>query len=341
MWFRLSGRFDNFRWMGQDMILEATNPISVTVAIKEDSAKSPTGDARDARVVITHKVAASDALIQEIGNCVGRRNFYSFSVEPVNVQGEIDEIHSKMTASATSVLNTVRWSRGHHGPTEPLIDVMVQYSLDSINWGIIEAPVLHRKFPDEVNAHEREWGITIQRMLDENVSEPIGHDLFRAAWNSRVSNPRASLFLGIAAIEVGTKECIARLVSETAWLMDNLQAPPVFRIIQRYIPLLLEERGNLKLFAPPPEYHKVIHEGVEHRNTLAHKLPHSESYRRIPKALSYLELENLLWTIEDLLWLYDLYCGEPTAVDRVSNKTHWALVARNEGKALPDPVYPA
>lgn len=177
-------------------------------------------------------------------------------------------------------------------------------------------------------------------MLDRDETEPVGHDLFRAAWDARITNPRASLFLGIASIEVGTKECIARLVPESSWLVDSLPSPPVFRMIKDYLPRLLAERGNLSIYAPPAEFMNIIQRGVEQRNTLAHKLGDSERCREIPKALEYLTLEELLWTVEDLLWLYDGYCGRRQAFNHMRGWTTQKLVARHGGGVtLPEPDY--
>src|SRR5438093_1519542 len=61
--------------------------------------------------------------------------------------------------------------------------------------------------------------------------EPLGHELFREAWNLRIQSPRSSVLVGIAAVEVGVKHFVvgldpylpSRHIGRTGWWTAVLQ----------------------------------------------------------------------------------------------------------------------
>lgn len=340
VWFRLSGSLNKFRWLGRSMTISVASPLQLTITVKENTNRQSDAPIKNALVDITHETKVSAQLESDLNGKIERRHIGSFTVKPYSVQDEINRIRLEIQSAATTVINTMRWSALVHGPAEPFAGMMLLYSFDQKRWGLIESNVIYRRNINLPHGYSDEWHARLQGTLDRGETEPVGHDLLRAGWDSCVTNPRASLFLGTAAIEVGTKECIARLVPETSWLVDSLQSPPVFRMIRDYIPKLLAERGNLSAYAPPATFVSVIQRGVEQRNTLVHKLGDSERYGVIPEALEYLNLEELLWTVEDLLWLYDGYCGLPQAFNRVRSLTTQSLIDRHGGQELPYPEYP-
>jgi hypothetical protein len=83
----------------------------------------------------------------------------------------------------------------------------------------------------------------LQLLVAEDLSEPFAYELLREAWALRDSSPRSSVLIAIAALEVGVKQYIADRVKPAKWLVNNLPAPDVIRILQKYLPSL----------EPPPD----------------------------------------------------------------------------------------
>lgn len=75
-------------------------------------------------------------------------------------------------------------------------------------------------------------------LKNSTESEPLGHELWREAWNLRGLSPRSALLVGYASMETGLKELIASLVPAAAWLVGEVPAPPVCKMLKEYLPLL-------------------------------------------------------------------------------------------------------
>lgn len=145
VWFRLSGKLNKFRWVGSDMTLKSSDSLQLTVTIKEDVQREPDESIKNAFVDITHEAVVSAHLERELGGQVERRFIGSFSVEPYSVQAEINQIRLQMQVAATTVINTLRWSAFMHGPAEPFEDLMLLYSFDQEQWGLIAGNVIYRR----------------------------------------------------------------------------------------------------------------------------------------------------------------------------------------------------
>jgi hypothetical protein len=340
MWFKLSGRWEKFRWFGEEMELQVSTPFPMIVRISEGARDEDDPDrVSNANIDSIAEVECSDEIKRQAPDNGDSCVFQYFSVEPVNVQRELRTVRYQMASATTRTANLIRWSVGPLGLADPFSDVTFSLSKDGQHWVVIDAIPLYRQVSNFVHANDEAWRQELQSAIDRGESEPIAHDIFRSAWDARLENPRAALVLGVAALEVGTKDCIARLVPETTWLVDNLPSPPVVDMLGKYLQELLDRRGNLTLFAPPKSLIKQVQEAVQHRNTIAHKLPGSERYEKLQEALDYLRLEETLWAIDDLLNLFDFYCGRERSFNHVSSKTRQLLIDRNNYRDLPSPGY--
>ena len=121
----------------------------------------------------------------------------------------------------------LRWRYNLAGPHNPLHRALdIQYSRDGETWAA--AP---RTLTGSFSLGPFSWPIERQPLvaneigdlLTKGADEPICHALLREAWHQRTQNPRSALVIGIAAAEVGLKECITHLSPETRWLIENIQ----------------------------------------------------------------------------------------------------------------------
>ena len=144
----------------------------------------------------------------------------------------------------------------------------------------------------------------LQAVLDAGDSEPLGHELLREAWNQRASRPRSALLIGVAALEVGVKRFISDVAPDAAWLAINAPTPPIVKMMQKYLPTLNTAEP---LARPRRDVARVLQEGVELRNKLAHAGDEAE--------ISPEKLTALLRQIRDVLWSLDAARGYSWASD--------------------------
>ena len=78
-------------------------------------------------------------------------------------------------------------------------------------------------------------------MINQGLSEPLTHSLFREAYAQRVTNRRSSLVLAVAAAEVAVKRCATILAPRAAWLLEELPSPPIAQMITDFLPSLLAD----------------------------------------------------------------------------------------------------
>jgi hypothetical protein len=229
-----------------------------------------------------------------------------------------------LEARAEAAFKAFRWRHGILGPVDPFAKITGFYSEDSERWVSF---AVHRLASIRIEMDAATLALKgtdsedVSRVMERNEEEPLGHQLFRGAWTQRVSNPRSALAIGVAALEVGVKELIGKLVPEAYWLVEQLQAPPVRRILRDFVPTLpLRARLSGKALDLPKELLTQVHKAVEARNRLVHRgeLPPTRE-----------ELTKMLKAIRDVLWICDLYGGEGWAARLISGETlrSWATKA--------------
>jgi hypothetical protein len=155
---------------------------------------------------------------------------------------------------------------------------------------------------------------SIEDLLDENGDKRfIGQSIFYEAWQLRRSNPKVALVMAVAAAETGFKEYVADLMPETEWLLENIQSPPLIKMLREFMELIpTRETIHGKVLRPPKNIITLIQTGVEHRNKMVHtgKLE-----------LSIDKLLPILNAIKDLLWILDYYRGNSWAIQYLQKST--------------------
>ena len=226
----------------------------------------------------------------------------------------------------TSTIVLFRWRGGFpEAPPEPYHNLRGYYSEDGNVWR--EVSMLKRV--------EIRMGISFVTMTSLNelcnevvelrnagLDEPLGHQLFREAWNHRMLRPRSALVIGVAAAEVGFKKLVGSLAPPAQWLVDSVQTRSLPDMLRKFLPSLpVRARFQGKTIRPPEKLIKILDEAVTRRNRLVHRGETS------PKGK---ELDGMLVAILDLLWICDLYVGHVWAQDHISA---WTLGIWEDEKA--------
>lgn len=229
-----------------------------------------------------------------------------------------DNAFSELAVAVRKTLQLIQWRTGHRSVPNPIRwSPLFEWSADGQTWLQISVPIGHlpmifrfgadKTFSDEVvDSLKVMWKISDQ--------EPLAHNLFQEAWSQVHTNPRSSLVIGIAAAETGMKRLISELVPASAWLILNIQSPPLVQILEGYLPLLpIRVRFDKKTPPPLPQsLLDIVKKGVNLRNEIVHG-------KEVDlKKESLIEILN---TISDLLYIFDLYAGHNWAQTRIRGDT--------------------
>jgi hypothetical protein len=205
-------------------------------------------------------------------------------------------------------IKVLRWRLASLGPHDPIAAHDEEtWSFDGINWHAmpttISARISSRRWLRVDDVVRREVTATVR----QGYSEPVAHELYREAWGQeRGRNLHGAMLLGISAAEVGIKQCIATLAPDTAWMVENIQTPPIARMLREYIPALLSKLDLHNKTVPPPDsIVNTIHKGTTIRN----KITHGGLY-----TLTSDTVRETLLAVYDLLWILDYYTGHNWAI---------------------------
>lgn len=181
-----------------------------------------------------------------------------------------DEAHSILSQAIELVLGISRWRFSSDAPHHPQRRRVIEWTEDGNEW--TQLPTSTRGDARFVRpmATEADSTATIQDMIDAGLREPIAHSLFREAYAQRFTNRRSSLVLAVAAAEVSVKSCVALLVPDAEWLLEQLPSPPIERILQDYLPTLSADSARATETRWPPGLIDAIRKAVGIRNTLVH-----------------------------------------------------------------------
>lgn len=239
--------------------------------------------------------------------------------------GVVEGLTKELNNELRRTLALARWRVGASGPHDPLRATSRHewsWSFDGEHWHPF--PLWHPGLEIRVDAPILVWRPDVKQSLAEllraGVTEPTAYNLLLEAFEQRTSNPRSSLVIGVAALEIGVKQCIADLAPSTEWLLAKLQSPPVVSLLCDYLPTLevkVKIRGGRTL-PPPKAIRRAIHGAVETRNSLVH---------RSGDAMKDFDLEEALKAIRDVLFLLEFYQGNDWAWARMRYETHASMLA--------------
>jgi hypothetical protein len=234
---------------------------------------------------------------------------------PEGMRSLIDQVRADLYESARRATFVLRWKHALAGPHNPFRShgLGAEWSLDGSAWYLLPGDTGLRGEPVPYVYPFPEVQHELQALLDAGADEPIAHQLFREAWDNRFRNRRSALVIGVAALEVGVKAFLARLVPSSEWLVINLPTPPIKRILSEYLPSLqLPDGVEGPAKSPPRRLLELVDKAVGTRNRIAHATGEDIDYDR---------LEGMLLGIREVLWILDYYSGSRWAVDHLGEQT--------------------
>ncbi len=303
----------------EDLEFRFGPPRSIVIRLTRDSSdcKKPPASSNACCVAETAEQPTNAKITSELDSALAVSSDSPWAVlkdaTPATV-AFLDDTLMELARLIVRFVTVFRWRVGlPEGPHNPFSNRRGYISKDGkiwrevslvrrgeVHWGIFTWPV----------AAASEICDEIVKLVSEGVEEPLGHQLFREAWNQRETNPRSSLVIGVAAAEVGLKKLIGSLVPNAAWLVDELQTPSFSKMLGKYLPTLpVRAHFQGTSICPPKGLVKVLNNAIECRNKLVHagKTPPHR-----------LELEEMLRAINDFLWICDVYEGRAWAAKHVS-----------------------
>ena len=268
---------------------------------------------------VPNRTESLEELQRELDDAVeeGRISGYilPWDVLPASLQDFINHVASVLHQAAKRSADALRWRYGILGPHSPYSSWKPEWSFDGEQWHALPQNLqLQAEVVPTNTVHVTDKGkADAEALLSQEVPEPLGHDLFREAWELRGRNPRSALVIGVASLEVGFKNFVAELVPDAEWLVEEAPTPPLQQMLKNYLPKLPAKctiEGSV--LPPPKKLRKSIDEAVKKRN----KAAHSSSAALEPEAL-----KEWLLVIQDVLWLLDYYRGFQWASTHIREET--------------------
>jgi hypothetical protein len=129
-----------------------------------------------------------------------------------------------------------------------------------------------------------------------NLDEPLGHELLREVWTNYDTNLRSAIVLAVAAAEVGFKQFASKMLPDTAWILENLQSPPLLKMLDTFPWDSLKLAINQQKITVPDSIKDELKKAVTLRNEIVHGRSGS---------LTGDSTESVLYCVRDLLYFLD------------------------------------
>jgi hypothetical protein len=277
------------------------------------------------------RVFTGDVKINERN--IGSEYQDGFNGFPCGYREFILSLHADMDRMASELFNIVRWQMGIVGGPLQLHSYWssmrwhdVTKSKDVIDeHGFLNRQMIASVFAlHALEVQDVDFGedcrAAVQKLLQVQSRQPLYHDLFREAWQNQRDNPRSALVMGIAAAETGFKTTMIDLNPSVKWIVENLQSPPLDRMLRDYfseLPVRNRIKGEVR--RPPKSIITTIKQGIELRNKLVHGRDESPSHETVRRTLE---------AVRDLLYLLDYYRGYDWALERLRPETATSLTGQ-------------
>lgn len=188
--------------------------------------------------------------------------------------------------------NIIRWRFNFLGPNETFQKPRLYWKCTKDNEIII--PDNHMR-PTGIVAMPGFEASDFERVLQTTgASEPVAHAILRDAKWYFNDNPKAALLLAAVALETGTKQFLGRVCPDTDWLLENIQSPPIDRLIFEYMPTKGIDVSKIE------KYKKEIKNIITERNNLVHKGETS---------IEVQDIYESIYIVNSMLYFYDEQSG--------------------------------
>lgn len=217
-------------------------------------------------------------------------------------------VRAELTEAASRLATVLRWSLNRVGTSQPFVPSDLRWSFDGRTWHSTP-PLLpdrtgFRDASDAVQIGPEEHPIVEAMLNTESFQEPLARQLLLEGGALAEENPRAAWVLAIASAEVGIKQFFAAQgYVEEGWV--EKQSPPLTDLIRDHLPKVSPaDKASSEGAFVPKAIRRVLHGGVEARNKIVHQGSNVPSRD---------EMVELLWAVNDFLYLLDWAAGEDWA----------------------------
>lgn len=142
--------------------------------------------------------------------------------------------------------------------------------------------------------------------MEHGACSPIAFDLLAEAREIAYTRPSLGLVEAVQALEIGTKDTIARLIPASRDIIFDIPTPPVMKLLEDHIPPLLQMTELCSTFkAFVAERASKLRGLIHQRNRITHQ-GHQTSAEGVLEACDM---------IGDVLYYLDYICGETWAAN--------------------------
>ncbi len=249
-----------------------------------------------------------DDLYLRFGGYLALQNFPEYFIQ------FCEELDRKVEQIASGIYGLIRWRFNANSDHYPLVLIDKYWSTDTTDW-----KRLPRKTWIAQGWTEHSYTLTsedcelITNNYSKNLREPLAHELFREAWAQRWQNRRSSIVMGVAALETGIKSFISAKIPNAKWLLDEIQSPPVHKMLTEFLPTLLKTADG-ESQPIPAEIIEGIRNGVYIRNQIVHGKSQD---------IEQVKLEQILGYVRWMLYMLDYYLGHDWAIEHSRRDPVW------------------
>lgn len=213
----------------------------------------------------------------------------------------VDMVRVKLSKAGYVFVGVLRWRYAQEGPPSPISSLGLLCSNDAgatwhpipSRYSIVNVTPPHTVFViQETDVNE------IRDLID--TGEPVYHELMRKAKELQHSSPRSSVLIAVSAAEVAVKSIIVNKVPKIKWFVDNIQSPPVVKILIQYLPELFQDEKQFYKPKKEDRLIKTIEYAVNIRNEIVHKGEGPPSTEKVSEIID---------AVQELLWICDYYSG--------------------------------
>ena len=196
------------------------------------------------RPLESQKAKSAEDMIAHKGPCYGieyyPNPFISFT----------EKIDKKLSDCARKSISYLRWRYAQEGPPAPISTRGLSWSNDDgKNWHPLPGSYSIRSVTPPSSVLKLE-NISIDELKESirlGIEEPVYHELLREAKELKHKSARSSILVSISAAEIAVKEVLYKLVPNSQWLIENIQSPPIVRMIKEYFPQIVPEEKYYKI----------------------------------------------------------------------------------------------
>jgi hypothetical protein len=249
--------------------------------------------------------------------------FGRFVSYPTGLQALAAQAGNEQRATLHRFVELIRWRTAHMnwlGDHTRVISESHEWSKDSATWHPLDL-TLTLTFSVSATGPEltEELQYSLNQLAGGEEREPLGWEIWNNALAARdTGDARAAVILSVSAVEIELKRLIGQLVPEAEWLIRNLPAPDIFKIVKDYLARLPDIPKNIQ---PTKNLQKSLQGAIQLRNDLIHVGQPKGTERDATIAEVAKHCNSVLAMASDLLWLFDAYRGHEWALEHLSSRT--------------------